>query len=456
MLNPINIKLIHQLLHSQLNISECMCISLLLGKTECIDMAESDNVHIFGVSNKLNTKINSFREVIQEKKLEVKRVCRELRNIIEKKEEELIRELDLVWKDVNAKISTEKENLLKEIDQVESYKKELEKVLSLQNTKNEPLFDISEEFDSIKREMDIEVPNVKMTWRVDELQDCIYRMCFCEQKVIIYTADTQHQLEWSGCERGEGYDQLNGPWGVAINSRNDNIYVADGDNDRIQIFSKDGLPIRCIQDNELKWPEHILFHDRSIYVQCNSAILKLNGITEKKDYFKSYYFSISGLCTDSNHIFVGNHTELNLFMLTLDLIEESRIPLKSQYCSQNTKIRDLSLVQDYFYILLSDTENPIQSFSKDGILMRCVVKNDSISSAYCFALDQQHNIIVADNGESEVKIFSSDGKILARVGKEGSETDIFSSLYGVAVDELGNIFTTDGRLYNKLQAFSPV
>ena len=43
----------------------------------------SGPVSLFGVSNKLQNKLNSFREVIEMKKLEVKRVSKEMRSLIE-------------------------------------------------------------------------------------------------------------------------------------------------------------------------------------------------------------------------------------------------------------------------------------------------------------------------------------------------------------------------------------
>ena len=57
----------------------------------------SGPVSLFGESsNKLQNKVNSFREVIERKKLEVRRVSKEMRSLIEKKEEEIIRELDTI------------------------------------------------------------------------------------------------------------------------------------------------------------------------------------------------------------------------------------------------------------------------------------------------------------------------------------------------------------------------
>ena len=148
---------------------------------------------------------------------------------------------------------------------------------------------------------------------------------------------------------------------------------------------------------------------------------------------------------------------MNLIVLTLHLIEENRISLKTEFCQQDTEIRDISLSQELFYILLFNTEFSIQAFSREGIMTRCVVKKDSINFAFCFCLDQQHNILVADDGDSKVKIFSNEGKLLTQFGEEGSENGQFSSLTGISLFQHDCIITTDFvKTKFKLQLFYPI
>ena len=149
-------------------------------------------------------------------------------------------------------------------------------------------------------------------------------------------------------------------------------------------------------------------------MQCSRAILKLNKSTETKEKSKSYDFYLSCICADSIHIYVNQLDGMNLIVLTLDLIEENRISLKTEFCEQDTKIFDISLSQELFYILLFNTEFPIQAFSGEGILIRCVVSKDFINRAFCFCLDYRHNILVADGGDTKVKIFSMKGSYSVR------------------------------------------
>ena len=414
----------------------------------------SGPVSLFGVNNKLQSKVNSFREMIERKKLEVRRVSKEMRSLIEKKEEAIIRKLDAIWKEVNKKMENTTTETQKEIEVIETKVKELETLLKKLNQKSEPKIEIFQSIEAARREMDIDIPNVKLTWRVDELKDCINRMCRCDQKILVYNEDTRYQLKWSKCKGGNGDNELYFPCGIATNPMNENISVADRLNHRVQIFSRDGEWIRSVKDEEMQHPLNILFHNQSIYVQCNERILKMNGSTGKKENSKSYDFPLSGICTDNIHIYVGQRNGMNLIALTLDLIEESRISLKIEFCQQDTEIRDISLSQELFYILLFNTEFPIQAFSREGILTRCVVKKDSINRAFRFCLDQQRNILVADCGDSKVKIFSNDGKLLTQFGEKGSEKGQFSALVGISFTELGDIVTGQSDYHHSLEAFS--
>ena len=189
-------------------------------------------------------------------------------------------------------------------------------------------------------------------------------------------------------------------------------------------------------------------------MECDRAILKLNEFTEKKEKSKSYDFDLSCICADYIHIYVGQLEGMNLIVLTLDLIEKNRISFKTEFCQQDTKIFDISLSQELFYILLFNTEFPIQAFSREGILIRCVVSKGGINRAFCFCLDYRHNILVADGGDSKVKIFSREGELLTQFGEKGSEKGQFSALYGISLSELGDIYTVQTSDFYLLSGFS--
>ena len=171
----------------------------------------SGPVSLFGESNKLHSKMNSFREVIGRKKLEVRRVCKEMRSLIEKKEEAIIQELDAIWRKVNTKMEKKKTDTQKIIGELEIRKNEIDELLRKLNQTEREFPELSEAIEQAKREVDIGIPNVKLTWRLEELKDCIDRICGCEQQILVYSEDTQYQLKWAKCEQGKGNSQMNHP-----------------------------------------------------------------------------------------------------------------------------------------------------------------------------------------------------------------------------------------------------
>ena len=144
---------------------------------------------LFGVSNKLQSKVNSFRKMIERKKLEVRRVSKEVRSLIETKEKAIIRELNDIWEEAATKLERKKAETQTKIAAFEEKAREIEKLYEEFGAESGPLFNVSEKLDSVKRKMDINIPNVKLTWRVDELKDCINRMCRCDKKILVYNED---------------------------------------------------------------------------------------------------------------------------------------------------------------------------------------------------------------------------------------------------------------------------
>ena len=67
--------------------------------------------------------------------------------------------------------------------------------------------------------------------------DNLYLVDSYNHRVQVFTKDGKFQFSWGS--RGDGPGQFNYPWGIEID-RNGDVYVADWRNDRIQKFAPDG------------------------------------------------------------------------------------------------------------------------------------------------------------------------------------------------------------------------
>ena len=406
--------------------------------------------------NNLEDKMSILREVIDSNKSIVLRVSEEMKQLIDEKSQLILRQLEAIWDEANHRLNQKREEVNRKIEKINKCKSEMQELFdSLPPTLPSFLEQIPEAIESVRREVNIDVPYVKLSWRVNELRKCVEGMCVCEDRVVKFRDDIPIALEWSSCDGGEQENQLFRPWGISTDSINDRICVADRNTHKVQIFSGNGEWIKCLKDEFLYLPENTLTLHNSMFVQCYRNILKLNNSTFERESHKYYQDTLSGICTDNTHIFVGDYHEMKLIMLSLELKEEKTIPLITDFKQDSTQIRDLSFARNEFYVLLTDTEYPIQSFSRQGSLTRCIVSGDVLSDdVWYFCLDQQLNILLADTGSSQVKIFSNEGKLMTQFGKKGTAKGEFTDLRGIAVNELYSIITVDWKQHNKLQSFS--
>ena len=246
-------------------------------------MATADSgsgpVSLFPVNNKLQARMNLLKEVIASQKLEVRRIREEMIRLIEKKENEITKELDSIWDEANARIGKKKEEIQKKIEKIEKRIDEMKKsydemkmLLEQMNQTLPPhsLPHVSEAVESAKRELDISIPYLNLSWRVDALRESINKMCCVEH--VFREETTPFQLTWSKSEKGNGERQLAHPCGIAINSINDNIYVTERYKHRVQIFSKEGEWIRSLKNEKIIDSVHILAHTNNliyrVYHKC--------------------------------------------------------------------------------------------------------------------------------------------------------------------------------------------
>ena len=223
----------------------------------------------------------------------------------------------------------------------------------------------------------------------------------------------------------------------------DRVYVACCYPSRVQIFSMNGGWIKCLKNEQMIHPEYLLCLNDSLFIQCEESILLINISTLQLMSHRECEYSISGICTDNNLIYVSQCSQMKLSVLSLELEVNNEITLNTKHKQDNTLIRDLSYVGDEFYVSFSDSEYSLQSFSQNGELTRCILHRDTVRHVCYFCVDQQLNIIVSDRTSSNVKIFTNDGKLVTQFGKEGTAKGQFQCLHGLAIDDRYSIITVD-------------
>lgn len=221
---------------------------------------------------------------------------------------------------------------------------------------------------------------------------------------------------------------MEGSYGGIAKDLNDNIYVTDIQNNRIQKYDNSGTFQQIIgseefgpygaNDGQLQSPRDVaVASNGDIYVAdtYNSRIQKFNSA----GVYQSQFGSAGGQNGQFNY------------------------PQGIALDSSNN-------------IYVADTNNyRIQVFNSAGVYQSQFGSNGSadgqFSSPIDIVIDSSNNIYVADY--SRIQKFDSNGVHLATFGAGGSGDGQFSRIEGIALDEDGNIFASDSNNY-RIQKFN--
>ena len=270
---------------------------------------------------------------------------------------------------------------------------------------------------------------------------------------------THSKLVWAVCERGKGSTCLNHPKGLTIDKNTGVIYVADCLNHRIQCFEKNGNWIKSITSSFLTFPWGVTLFGESLYVTCSTAytnyLLKLCRVTGDEKGVVASEAWLAGLDTDlmENIYACDTNRCVHVFDSTLNYI--NRIKLKSYYLHTNTETWDVKIFENEFiYVLCEESQYPVQLFNLKGKLVKCIIHQSEISRGYFFHIDWERNIIISDNQESVIRVFSRHGDLIVVLGEteHPSDSPMLKTPTGVSLSSEGELIVCDFKSTHALQA----
>ena len=218
---------------------------------------------------------------------------------------------------------------------------------------------------------------------------------------------------------GSSVGMFKGPWGVAVNAR-DEIAVSDTNNHRVQIFNSDGNFLRTFgregnKAGEFNLPRGIAFHN--------------NGNVFVAD--------------ENNHriqIFCGEGEYVGSF------------GGKGSLDSQLNNPWGLSIDSDG-NIIVADTGNKlIKIFSPDGkFLMKIGGQGSFTCPIHCVQCDRY--LIVSDANEHCIKVFDRNGNFQYKFGKKGRGDGEFNNPISLSVNNSGHLLVCDRDDDRRIQVF---
>ncbi|XP_078661211.1 uncharacterized protein LOC144905415 [Branchiostoma floridae x Branchiostoma belcheri] len=211
---------------------------------------------------------------------------------------------------------------------------------------------------------------------------------------------------------GSGRGEFRCPYGVAVSQDNE-VYIADWDNTRIQVFTMDGVYIREFTPTLPRRTGEKL-RPRDVAVDRNDNLWVVG-----KDHVVQY--SREGTCLATIDMpYVGYLRGITVSMATEQLIV-------TEYDGQNGRLRVLN-----------------QDGSEVGTYGSGHRSPEPWYPLYV-TVDGEGNILVTDDNNHCVHVLDREGNFKFKFGSEGSDESQFQYPRGICVDGKGNIIVADSR-----------
>ena len=402
----------------------------------------------------IESKLEMLRTDGELRKQEIINHFRTLHEDLNKREQSLLESIDEIVLSTSTKVLSQKENL-------ERFKK------AKQDAKNifesNQLIDILQEtIDKIQSQIDniltdqVEVPEIELKWNSNQAQEFIDN--FCEILQLKHPYNYRRTSVWSSGKEGVGQDELKSPFGLTIDPETDLIYVADCTNNRIQVFSDEGVYINTI-NLTAPHPRSLVIHGPYCYITCDLWILKLqksNGAVVSSQKVKN---EIRGLNLYKEELFVCELEDYYVYVFSLDLVTVKKIRLKSEFLIEDKHGLyhayqfDIKIVDNIIYILFANSSFPLQSFTMTGALVKSIICEEHIQESYFFCIDKNQNFLLTDRTSHQIKIFSPEGLFLGNVGQKGVLRGQLKKPMGIALNRANRIVVCDLKVENLLQCF---
>ena len=228
---------------------------------------------------------------------------------------------------------------------------------------------------------------------------------------ITTEGEVLHKFGRRGTENGE----VRQPCGVAIDE-DDNIYVADNENNRIQKFDSNGTfidTVGCEGNNDLEFhfPLGICFNktDHNLYI-CDQYNHRIQVITTDLKFVRCFGQEGRGNGQLGRPKYAAFDDSNNLY------------------------------VTDY-------VNNRVQVFTADGEFLRIISKkscDQQLEKPYGIAIDSANIVYVSERGRNCISMLTSEGEFIDSFGEEGKEKGKLCRVYGLSIGENDSLVVSEG------------
>ena len=262
---------------------------------------------------------------------------------------------------------------------------------------------------------------------------------------------------------GKAPGELDCPFGVAIDEATHQIFVANYNNHRVEVFSETGEYICQLGIGQLTEPWGIAIHGDNFYVSCWDHTVSKFCLTEMRLVRK-----IGGMVSDNGQFYYPRQ-------LTTDPIGRIFIAdtHNNRICIHDTNLNhlynikcqslyqpfDVKISRDCIYILCLLVYNSacMHVLTLEGDKLHSLItlgRGIDVLRTHFFCLDPLNNIVISDEYNHLIRVFSPEGNILHTIGREGHQQGMFYLSQGVTVTPNGKLVCVSRNMNYSLQIFS--
>ena len=240
--------------------------------------------------------------------------------------------------------------------------------------------------------------------------------------------------------RGRGRGEFNDPKGIVLDE-NQQIFVADFLNQRVQVLSKEGKFVAEFGNSYLFRPYGIAIYRNWVFVSDKQfGIVFKFLLTNYKMVSKSgkgKLASPSGLTVDEDgEVLVADCGNNRIAVLNSELK-----PIREIGKGTLTSPQDIKIQINRLFVVDNNTKRNLHIFSKQGELLKSIIKLENGSRNIFFCFDLYNSILVSDFAANSIKLFTMDGKLIHRIQSTASPT-------GIAVTDNFNVINARFYLYS--------
>ena len=392
-------------------------------------------------------------EQVEREKEKTKDTFQQLHNLLVIREEGLLRELDGVVVEARQELRDKKNAL----ESLQAVKELTERELAMNKLKELQQKNLQNIEDQIREELSkpLNVTWVEMEWKREQLEQSIVEVSKVVkmQKRPFRTEDYSLKLRPVWYHEGTGSRFIEELWQLAIDNISGNIFVADCNANKIQVFDKSGHYLYHIPTPPQ--PVGLCLSDEFMFVTTFEQQLVKIQISKRK--------TIKSVVTEkwvcgmdiSNNIYGCEYRNKSVSVFDKNLNFLKHIPLKSPHITSDTHTSSIKLYENNMYVMFALSDYCLQVFSQDGQLIRSVIQCSDIErSVYYFSLDQIGSIIVSDYKRHQIKIFSNSGRLIHTISNDClTEDQKLCCPTGISVDRQNNIVVAHKNKKCNLIAF---